>query len=95
MRPYLFRITIFIGAKPHTKWLPKEIEVDEKGYIKTGIEKKDLPYWTQERQPFFLETSCRGIFAAGDVRSNSIKRVASAVGEGSIAVKLVHEVLAE
>ena len=88
-------IFVFIGAKPHTNWLPKEIETDEKGFIKTGLEVKDSPSWTGERQPFFLETSCEGIFAAGDVRCESIKRVASAVGEGSMAVKFVHKVLKE
>ncbi|MEM7592080.1 MAG: FAD-dependent oxidoreductase [Cyanobacteria bacterium P01_A01_bin.83] len=86
---------IFIGAKPHTDWLPDVIEKDEKGYIKTGHEIADSPLWSTKRTPFFLETSCRGIFAAGDVRSDSIKRVASAVGEGSMAVKFVHQVIAE
>lgn len=88
-------IFVFIGAKPLTNWLPEEIETDEKGFIKTGLEVKDSPSWTGERQPFFLETSCEGIFAAGDVRCESIKRVASAVGEGSMAVKFVHKVLKE
>ena len=88
-------IFIFIGAKPHTDWLPEQIETDEKGYIKAGLEVKDSPHWKEDRQPFFLETSCRGIFTAGDVRSDSIKRVASAVGEGSMAVKFVHKVLKE
>lgn len=88
-------IFIFIGAKPHTDWLPEQIETDEKGYIKTGLDVKDSPHWKADRQPFFLETSCRGIFTAKDVRSDSIKRVASAVGEGSMAVKFVHKVLKE
>ena len=88
-------IFIFIGAKPHTDWLPEAVETDEKGYIKTGLDVKDSPHWRGERQPFFLETSCEGIFAAGDVRCDSIKRVASAVGEGSMAVKFVHKVLKE
>lgn len=88
-------IFIFIGAKPHTDWLPEQIETDEKGYIKAGLEVKDSPHWEGDRQPFFLETSCRGIFTAGDVRCDSIKRVASAVGEGSMAVKFVHKVLKE
>ncbi|MGF1478028.1 MAG: FAD-dependent oxidoreductase [Cyanophyceae cyanobacterium] len=88
-------VFIFIGAKPHTDWLPEAVETDEKGYIKTGLEVKNSPHWTAERQPFFLETSCRGIFAAGDVRCDSIKRVASAIGEGSMAVKFVHKVLTE
>ena len=86
---------IFIGAKPHTNWLPDAIETDEKGYIKTGHEIEKSPKWSANRTPFFLETSCCGIFAAGDVRSDSIKRVASAVGEGSMAVKFVHKVIAE
>ena len=88
-------IFIFIGAKAHTDWLPEQIETDEKGFIKAGLEVKDSPHWKADRQPFFLETSCRGIFTAGDVRSDSIKRVASAVGEGSMAVKFVHKVLKE
>ena len=88
-------IFIFIGAKAHTDWLPDTIETDEKGFIKAGLEVKDSPHWDGDRQPFFLETSCRGIFTAGDVRSDSIKRVASAVGEGSMAVKFVHKVLKE
>lgn len=88
-------IFIFIGAKPHTEWLPEQIETDEKGYIKTGLDVKDSPHWEADRQPFFLETSSRGIFTAGDVRCDSIKRVASAVGEGSMAVKFVHKVLKE
>ena len=86
-------IFIFIGAKAHTDWLPEIIETDEKGFIKAGLEVKDSPHWKEDRQPFFLETSCRGIFTAGDVRCDSIKRVASAVGEGSMAVKFVHKVL--
>ena len=88
-------IFIFIGAKAHTDWLPEIIETDEKGFIKAGLDVKDSPHWDGDRQPFFLETSCRGIFTAGDVRSDSIKRVASAVGEGSMAVKFVHKVLKE
>ena len=83
----------FIGAKPHTDWLPKEIETDEKGFIKTGIAVMDSPSWTANRQPLFLETSRPGVFAAGDVRSRSMKRVASAVGEGAMAVAFVHEYL--
>lgn len=86
---------IFIGAKPHTNWLPEAIETDKKGYIKTGHEIEKSPKWSADRTPFFLETSCRGIFAAGDVRADSIKRVASAVGEGSMAVKFVHKIIAE
>ena len=88
-------IFIFIGAKPHTDWLPERIETDEKSFIKTGLGVKDSSYWQESRQPYFLETSSRAIFAAGDVRCNSIKRVASAVGEGSMAVKFIHQVIAE
>ena len=83
----------FIGAIPCTGWLPPEIETDAKGFVKTGRLVADSPYWTAEREPFLLETSRPGVFAAGDVRLGSIKRVASAVGEGAMAVKFVHEYL--
>ena len=84
----------FIGAVPCTDWLPKEIEKDPKGFIKTGRSVMDSPYWTAKREPFLLETTRPGVFAAGDVRVGSTKRVASAVGEGAIAVMFVHEYLA-
>jgi thioredoxin reductase (NADPH) len=83
----------FIGATPRTDWLPSEIEKDEKHFVRTGIELVDSRHWTLKRQPFLLETSRPGVFAAGDVRSGSVKRVASAVGEGSMAVQFVHEYL--
>ncbi len=83
----------FIGAIPCTGWLPPEIETDSKGFVKTGRLASTSPYWTAEREPFLLETSRPGVFAAGDVRLGSIKRVASAVGEGSMAVQFVHEYL--
>ncbi len=83
----------FIGAIPCTNWLPPEIETDSKGFVKTGRLVSSSPYWTAEREPFFLETSRPGIFAAGDVRLGSTKRVASAVGEGAMAVQLAHEYL--
>ena len=83
----------FIGAMPHTDWLPPEIERDEKGFIRTGTAVKQSRYWTSDRSPLLLETSREGIFAAGDVRSGSSKRVAAAVGEGSMSVQLVHEYL--
>jgi thioredoxin reductase (NADPH) len=83
----------FIGATPRTDWLPFEIEKDEKHFVRTGIELGDSRHWTLKRQPFLLETSRPGVFAAGDVRSGSVKRVASAVGEGSMAVQFVHEYL--
>jgi thioredoxin reductase (NADPH) len=83
----------FIGAIPCTNWLPREIETDSNGFVKTGRLVSDSPYWTAEREPFFLETSRAGVFAAGDVRLGSTKRVASAVGEGAMAVQFVHAYL--
>jgi thioredoxin reductase (NADPH) len=83
-----------VGAKPCTSWLPSEIERDEKGFIKTGHAVADAPSWKgMSRSPGPLETSWPGIFAAGDVRSGSVKRCAAAVGEGGMAVEGVHEVL--
>ena len=86
-------VFIFVGAKPHTQWLPDPIDLDDSGFIKTGTQVADSPHWLARRQPFLLETSLIGVFAAGDVRSDSIKRVASSVGEGSMTVKLVHQLL--
>jgi thioredoxin reductase (NADPH) len=90
---------IFIGAKPVTDWLQLDIIKDEKGFIETG---RDLlkyesfkKSWKLNREPFLLETCSPGIFAAGDVRSGAMNRVASAVGEGAMAIKFVHEYLAE
>jgi thioredoxin reductase (NADPH) len=85
----------FIGAVPRTDWLPKEIERDSKQFVTTGPSLASSPHWTAKRTPFFLETSRPGVFAAGDVRSGSVKRVASAVGEGSMAIQFVHEHLRE
>jgi thioredoxin reductase (NADPH) len=85
----------FIGAVPRTDWLPAEIERDAKQFVKTGPTIASSPYWTAKRPPFLLETSRPGVFAAGDVRSGSVKRVASAVGEGSMSVQFVHEHLKE
>jgi thioredoxin reductase (NADPH) len=82
---------VMIGADASTKWLPKELERDPKGYICTG---RDLKTWTLEREPFPLETSLPGIFCAGDVRHDSIKRVSSGVGEGSMAIAFIHQYLA-
>ncbi|MBL9136598.1 MAG: FAD-dependent oxidoreductase [Verrucomicrobiales bacterium] len=83
-----------IGAKPCTAWLPPEIARDEKGFIKTGHCVADSPAWkARDRKPGPLETSYPGIFAAGDVRSGSVKRCAAAVGEGGMAVEGVHDVL--
>jgi thioredoxin reductase (NADPH) len=86
---------VFIGAVPHTEWLGDQLATDEHGFLLTGVdvEGEDAAEYDGDR-PFFLETSRPGIFAVGDVRSSSIKRVASAVGEGSMAVRLVHERLA-
>ncbi len=83
----------FIGAAPRTDWLPPEIELDDKSFVRTGTALSKSPHWTARREPFLLETSRPGVFAAGDVRSGSIKRVASAVGEGAMAVFFVHEYL--
>jgi thioredoxin reductase (NADPH) len=85
----------FIGAVPRTDWLPAEIERDAKGFIRTGPTLVQSGHWSGRRPPFLLETSCPGVFAAGDVRSGSVKRVASAVGEGAMAVQFVHEYLKE
>ena len=85
----------FIGAVPRTDWLPPEIERDARGFIRTGADVAQSPHWTSRRHPFLLETSRPGVFAAGDVRSGSVKRAASAVGEGSMVVQFVHEFLKE
>jgi thioredoxin reductase (NADPH) len=85
----------FIGATPRTDWLPSEVERDAKGFVRTGPDLARSPHWSRPRHPFLLETSRPGVFAAGDVRSGSVKRVASAVGEGSMAVQFVHEYLKE
>ena len=87
---------VFIGAAPKTDWLPKEIAVDNKGFVFSGPDlKQKVPgAWRLNRDPYLLETSVPGIFVAGDVRHNSVKRCASAVGEGSIAVQFVHHYLA-
>ena len=84
-----------IGARPCTDWLPPEIERDEKGFIKTGSDVAEAPAWREsKRRPAPLETSLPGIFAAGDVRSGSVKRCAAAVGEGGMAVAGIHLSLA-
>ncbi len=85
---------VFIGARPLTDWLDGVLARDERGFILAGLDVKD-DGWPLQRDPFPLETSVPGVFVAGDVRSRSIKRVASAVGEGSMAVSLVHQYLAE
>jgi thioredoxin reductase (NADPH) len=87
---------IFIGAAPKTDWLPAELCRDAKGFILAGpdLKAKSPKSWTLDRDPYLLETSVPGIFVAGDVRFNSVKRCASAVGEGSIAIQFVHQYLA-
>jgi thioredoxin reductase (NADPH) len=87
---------VFIGASPHTDWLGDDVARDEHGFVLTG---QDLlsarpGSWTLARPPLALETSVPGVFAAGDVRLDSMKRVASAVGEGAMSVYLVHRYLA-
>ncbi len=82
---------VMIGADASTAWLPEGLERDAHGYILTG---RDVQHWTLERKPFALETSLPGVFCAGDVRHNSIKRVSSGVGEGSMTIAFVHQYLA-
>jgi thioredoxin reductase (NADPH) len=86
---------IFIGAAPHTNWLDGVLIRDGKGFVMTGpdLSEDDLDGWGLDRLPYHLETSVPGVFAVGDVRSESAKRVASAVGEGAMAVMLVHRYL--
>ena len=90
---------IFIGAKPFTDWIALDIIKDEKGFIKTGGDLHNCDafkrIWKQDRDPYMLETSCPGIFAAGDVRAQAMNRVAAAVGEGSMAISFVHKYLSE
>ena len=83
-----------IGAHPNTDWLPVELARGDDGFIRTGADVEDDGSWPLARSPFSLETSMPGVFAAGDVRHGSMNRVASAVGEGSIAIRLVHELFA-
>lgn len=90
---------IFIGAKPYTDWLKLDIIKDGKEFIETGRELRNYEgftkIWKLARDPYLLETSCAGIFAAGDVRAGAMNRVASAVGEGSMAISFVHKYLAD
>jgi thioredoxin reductase (NADPH) len=86
---------VLIGAHPHTDWLPPEIARDAYGFLLTGTDIADETPWPLERPPLSLETSLPGVLAAGDVRHGSVKRVASAAGEGAIAVQLVHSLFAD
>jgi thioredoxin reductase (NADPH) len=94
----LSALFVFIGQQPRTDWLPAEVSRDESGFVATGtavlVDGKRPPGWTPDRDPYLLEASLPGVFAAGDVRSRSVKRIASAVGEGSMAIQFVHQYLA-
>jgi thioredoxin reductase (NADPH) len=92
-------VFVFIGADARTEWLPAAVIRDELGYVCTGRDVMDLVAqragdWPLPRDPFLLETSVPGVFAAGDVRHGSVKRVASGVGEGSMAIAFIHQYLA-
>jgi len=91
-------IFVFIGAEPVADWLPGSVMRDDKGFVLAGPDLRTdgrMPAsWTVKREPFLLETSVPGVFVAGDLRHGSVKRVASAVGEGSIAVQFAHQYLA-
>ena len=92
---YLFA---FLGAAPHTQWLDGLVACDERGFVLTGPDldpNVHLRDWPLERDPFMLETNVPGVFACGDARHDSVKRVASAVGEGSVSVSFMHQILAE
>jgi thioredoxin reductase (NADPH) len=90
---------LFIGAAPQTDWLPEGIMRDPNGFVLSGrdmrVEGQMPKSWKEDREPYLLETSMPGIFVAGDVRHGSVKRAASAVGEGSIAVQMMHQYLAQ
>ena len=90
---------IYIGAEPRTDWLGKTVVRDDRGFVMAGPDLlkdgKRPPGWTVDRPPFLLESSVPGVFVVGDVRHGSIKRVASAVGEGAIAVQFVHRYMAK
>mgnify|MGYP000287415792 CR=1 FL=1 len=92
-------VYIFIGAKPYTEWVATDILKDDKGFIETGRDMKlhenFNKIWKLQRDPYLLETSSPGIFAAGDVRAGAMNRVASAVGEGSMSISFVHKYLSE
>jgi thioredoxin reductase (NADPH) len=84
---------VFIGADAQTEWLPEAIARDQRGYVLTGTDVVKAGRWSQQRDPFLLETSVPGVFACGDVRLSPVKRVASAVGEGSMAIAFTHQFL--
>ena len=86
---------IFIGADAETGWLPEDIALDERGFVLTGADVGASDRWALDRDPYLLETSVPGVFACGDVRFSPVKRVAAAVGEGSMAIAFVHQYLRE
>ena len=90
---------LMTGASPNTTWLRGCVALDDKGFVLTGValtpEHLQAANWPHTRKPYLLETSIPGVFAVGDVRANSVKRVASGVGEGSLAINFVHKALAE
>jgi thioredoxin reductase (NADPH) len=86
-------VFVFIGADAETEWLPGEVARDARGYVLTGEAVVKAGHWRESRDPYLLETSVPGIFACGDVRSSPVKRVAAAVGEGSMAIAFVHQFL--
>lgn len=88
-------VFLMIGAAPNTDWIKDCVKLDDKGFICTGIDLANYDKWTLPRSPMMLETSQPGVYAVGDVRSNSIKRVASSVGEGAMSVSHVHQFIAE
>jgi thioredoxin reductase (NADPH) len=84
---------VFIGADAETEWLPPEIACDKRGYVLTGDDVVKAGRWSHSRDPYLLESSVPGVFACGDVRLSPVKRVASAVGEGSMAIAFAHKYL--
>ncbi len=99
MEKNIAHLFVMTGAVPNTTWLEGCVLLDAKGFIKTGFDlsadELRAANWPLARRPYLLETSLPGVFAAGDVRGGNVKRVASAVGEGSIAIPLVHQLLRE
>ena len=86
---------VLIGANPRTDWVPEQIARDGQGFLLTGADLAGTDKWPLQRRPLLLETSMPGVFASGDVRHGSVKRVASAAGEGSIAIQLIHSLFAD